>query len=94
MLLEVGEEGGGWGWGGLCRLGKRQVGTQTAENDRLSKPTYRGSVIASLLGTVRRGRNRGYDTCLKITMGLLELKTRSVWVRMENEHEKHAGNGL
>lgn len=55
----------------------------------LSKPTYRGSVIASLLGTVRRGRN--HDTFKKITMGLLELKTRSAWVRVENEHEKHAG---
>lgn len=89
------EEEDGNGVGGSCvgwvkgRWAHRQLRTTD-----LSKPTYRDSVIASLLGTVRRGRNRGYDTCLKITTGLLELKTRSVWVRMENEHKKHAGNRL
>lgn len=45
-------------------LAIRRVDTQMTGGIRnLSNPTYLNSVIASLLWTVQRGRNRGYDTC-------------------------------
>lgn len=54
VVLELGWGRRWWGWRGLCSWGQRQTD--------LSKPTYLLCVIASLLGTVGRGRNRGYDT--------------------------------
>lgn len=60
---EQGDCGFVWGWGRLKgRWVHRRQGTTS-----LSKPTYLVSLIASLLGTVPRGRNRGYDTIYRIT---------------------------
>lgn len=85
------EEGGGeWEEGVVCvrmslaigKVAHRQLGTTN-----LLKPTYLDCVIASLLGRVWRGRNRGYDTCLKSHCGLVRAQN-SITVRMENEHQK------